>query len=125
MKLKYLFLPGSVSLYVLLQFLQETAISDDGVKLSYLSLLRWGVKDSVSVDAPIRIALADGQNQFGLLLSTTIFLLGPPLVWALVVSYKHWRSGKKGNSTRDDESPRETLWRGTNGLGVERNKAGC
>ena len=109
MKVKYLFLPGSVSLFVFLQFLQETAISDDEIEISYLSLLRWGVKDAVSANDPIRTALADGQNQFGLLLSTTIFLLGPPLVWALVVSYKHWRSGKKGNSTRDDESPRETL----------------
>jgi hypothetical protein len=109
MKLKYLFLPGSVSLFVLLQFLQEAAISEDGIKVSYLSLLRWGIQDSVSADAPIRTALADGQYQFGLLLSITVFLLGPPLVWSLVVSYKHWRSEGKENTKRDDEPSREAL----------------
>ena len=109
MKLKYLFLPGSVSLFFLLQFLQATAIFEDGVKWSYLSLLRWGVSEGVSSNEPAAIIFRDAQNQLALLLTTTLLLLGPPLVWALVVSYKSWRSKGKASARHDDESSGETL----------------
>ena len=92
MKLKYLFIPGSVSLYVLLDFLRDTAFFlEDGIKWSYLSLLRWGVNVEGSSNEPAAILFRDAQNQLTLLLTTTLLLLGPPIAWALVVSYKHWQ----------------------------------
>jgi hypothetical protein len=77
--LKYLFLPGSVSLFVLLQFLHETYTSfGSGAKLSNLV---FALRSKPSTSELIT-AQWDLQQQLTVLVLATVFFLVPPVIWA-------------------------------------------
>ena len=81
--LKWLFLPGSLSLFVLLSFLQETYGSSDGLKMSNL---RFAFLADVS--GPLAYAQADVRQQFWLLLIVTLVFLMPPVIWVIFEAIK-------------------------------------
>ena len=92
-------IPGSVSLFVLLQFLQEAAITQDGMKFSNLFALRRGAAQTASSD--FKDMIADINDQFILLLVITILFLAPPLVWLLVNLLKSIMVKRKLRSESD------------------------
>ena len=94
-------IPGSVSLFVLLQFLQETAVNDDGLKFSNLLIMRRGATPDAGTE--VKAMFADINDQFAVLLVVTILFLAPPVIWLLVNVYKDAKARKelreKGNET--------------------------
>lgn len=86
--LKYLgLIPGSASLFVLLQFLTETFAEDPGglLKISNLRMLFF-VTPSPGSD--LRQVQVDMQQQFMVLLLVTLVLLLPPVIWIIADAIK-------------------------------------
>ena len=99
----FLFLPGSVSLFVLLQFLTETFAEDRATarKISNSWIL-------FSVDADpgsdLRRMQMDLQHQFTILLVVTLLFLVPPVIWVVFEAVRTARKNEKG--TPDGEQGR-------------------
>ena len=97
-----LVIPGSVSLFVLLNFLQDVGLSDSNLSISNFSFLLWG--PSPTADQETMAAFVDAQNQLNLFLSTTIALLAPPVVWLFINVFRDAKARRELRVEGDETS---------------------
>jgi TRAP-type mannitol/chloroaromatic compound transport system permease small subunit len=98
--LKYLFLPGSVSLFVLLQFLQETYTTfDSGAKISNL-VFALHAKPSSS---DLITGQWDVQQQLIVLILANLFFLVPPMIWAYRQFYTDLQTRRAKSELKHNE----------------------